>query len=78
MTISINSDLRSLLKKYGKLVNLVVSKTKRHIRICNMETGGFVIASATPSDWRTRRNLEADLRRLCAGVGYGQRTQQHG
>lgn len=72
MTTSIlDKDTRTLVRKFG---HLLVAKTKRHIRITNPQTGGFVIAPTSGSDWRGLKNLERDLRHLCAGIGYGQRV----
>ena len=65
-----DKNLRTLLRKYRQLV---ISRTTRHLRISHPETGGFVIAPISGSDWRGLKNLDRDLRHLCSGVGYGQR-----
>lgn len=62
-----DKDCRALLKRFPELV---VSHTKRHLKISHPGTGDFVIAPISGSDWRGLRNLERDLRRLAGGYGY--------
>ncbi|SIS36790.1 hypothetical protein [Insolitispirillum peregrinum] len=69
MTAIPDKELRQLLRK--KFPLFTVLRTKRHLRISNPATGGFVIAPISGSDWRGLRNLERDLRRLEEGCGYG-------
>lgn len=57
-----DKDIKKLVRKYP----VTVSRTKRHLRICNSLTGKFVIAPISGSDWRGIKNLERDLRHLCA------------
>ncbi len=61
-----DKELRQLLRKYAQLT---ISRTKRHIRIGNPDTGRFIVAPTSGSDWRGLKNLERDIkRRLCADV----------
>jgi hypothetical protein len=62
-----DKNQRQLLKRYP---TLVVSHTKRHLKISHPANGDFVIAPSSGSDWRGLRNLDRDLRRLADGVGY--------
>jgi hypothetical protein len=62
-----DKDMRQLLKRFP---TLVVSHTKRHLKISHPVTGNFVIAPISGSDWRGLRNLTRDLRRLMEGGGY--------
>lgn len=64
-----NKDLKKLLAHYKQFD---VTRTRRHIKIIDPKTNGFVIAPISGSDRRGIKNLERDLRHLCAGVGYGQ------
>jgi hypothetical protein len=67
MTTIPDKEQRQLIKRFP---TLVVSHTKRHLRISHPGTGDFVIAPISGSDWRGLRNLERDLRRLENGNGY--------
>lgn len=62
-----DKDQRQLLNRFP---TLVVSHTKRHLKISNPACGDFVIAPVSGSDWRGLRNLERDLHRLVHGSGY--------
>jgi len=73
MPIVVDKDLKKLLSRYS---HLALTRTRRHLRISNLKTGNFVIAPCSGSDWRGIKNLESDLKRLCAGVGYYNRRAQ--
>jgi hypothetical protein len=68
MTTIPDKEQRQLLKRFP---SLVISHTKRHLKISHPVTREFVIAPISGSDWRGLRNLERDLRRLAEGSGYG-------
>ena len=73
MTSITDKDQRQLLQRYPALV---VTHTRRHLKISNTATGDFVIAPVSGSDWRGLRNLERDLRRLdVTGEGYLARSR---
>lgn len=72
MTMVPNKDTRQLLKRYP---TLVVSHAKRHLKISHPDTGDFVFAPISGSDWRGLRNLERDLRHLACGNGYRARVR---
>ena len=73
MTAIPDKEQRQLLKRFP---SLVVSHTRRHLRISHPLTGDFVIAPISGSDWRGLRNLERDLRRLSGGDGYLAKNRQ--
>lgn len=62
-----NKQLRQLLRPFPYLI---VKPTKRHIKILHPNTGNYLIAPSTGSDWRSIKNLRSDLRKLLNGGGY--------
>lgn len=52
-------DLNLLAKKYG----LMLERTKRHYRLLDAATGVVAVTSSSPSDHRTMKNLELQIRR---------------
>lgn len=67
MTTIPDKEQRQLLRRYP---GLVVTHTRRHLKITHPGTLDFVIAPISGSDWRGIRNLERDLRHLANGTGY--------
>lgn len=66
-------ELKFLLKEYPELS---ISRTRRHYRLTDPNTGDFVVAACTASDHRAEHNLRAALKRLRAGYGYLARNLQ--
>ena len=61
--MKIPRDVRPLVRKAVQQGWSVTLTRKCHLRWTNPE-GRSVISASTPSDWRNRRNLLADLKRL--------------
>lgn len=57
-----DKNIRKVIERFA----VEVSRTKRHLRLRNPLTGKSVIAPISGSDRRGIRNLERDLKHLCA------------
>lgn len=58
-----DSDLRRLVRELKKQGFTVETTTKGHIRVLDANGSHVTITAGTPSDYRSRKNFLAELRR---------------